>query len=65
LAEDIKDLAGCRLIFYSNSDVSRFQQSGIITDNFDVDWDRTKIHYPMPGDSDPKNLSSLTILLFA
>lgn len=56
LAEDIKDLAGCRLIFYSNSDVSRFQQSGIITDNFDVDWDRTKIHYPMPGDSDPKNL---------
>ncbi|MEO6945844.1 MAG: RelA/SpoT domain-containing protein [Nitrobacter sp.] len=56
LAEDIKDLSGCRLIFYSNSDVSRFQQSGIITDNFDIDWDRTKIHYPMPGDSDPKNL---------
>ncbi|MCX7309510.1 MAG: RelA/SpoT domain-containing protein [Afipia sp.] len=56
LAEDIKDLAGCRLIFYSNSDVSRFQQSGIITDNFDVDWGRTKIHYPVPGDSDPKNL---------
>ncbi len=27
-----------------------------MTDNFDVDWDRTKIHHPVPGDSDPKNL---------
>lgn len=56
LAEEIKDLAGCRLTFYSNSDVTRFQQSGIITDNFDVDWNRTKIHHPVPGDGDPKNL---------
>jgi ppGpp synthetase/RelA/SpoT-type nucleotidyltranferase len=56
LAEDIKDLAGCRLIFYSNSDVTRFQQSGIMTDNFDVDWDRTKIHHPVPGEGDPNNL---------
>ncbi|HXM48131.1 MAG TPA: RelA/SpoT domain-containing protein [Pyrinomonadaceae bacterium] len=56
LAEEIKDLAGCRLIFYSNSDVTRFQQSGIVTDNFDVDWDRTKIHHPVPGDGDPKSL---------
>lgn len=56
LANDIKDLAGCRLIFYSNSDVTRFQRSGIVTDNFDVDWSRTKIHHPVPGDSDPKNL---------
>lgn len=56
LAEDIKDLAGCRLIFYSNSDVTRFQQSGIMTDNFDVDWDRTKIHHPVPGEGDPENL---------
>lgn len=56
LAQDIKDLAGCRLIFYSNADVSRFQQSGILTENFDVDWDRTKIHYPVPGVGDPKSL---------
>ncbi|GGI29846.1 RelA/SpoT domain-containing protein [Bradyrhizobium guangdongense] len=56
LAQDIKDLAGCRLIFYSNEDVTRFQRSGIITDNFDVDWKRTKIHHPVPGEGDPKNL---------
>ncbi len=58
LEEDIKDLAlaGCRLIFYSNADVTRIQQSGIIRENFDVDWDRTKIHHPVPGEGDPKNL---------
>jgi hypothetical protein len=56
LEADIKDLAGCRLIFYTNSDVSGFLQTGIIQDNFDVDWDRTKIHYPVPGRSDPDNL---------
>jgi ppGpp synthetase/RelA/SpoT-type nucleotidyltranferase len=56
LETDIKDLAGCRLIFYTNSDVARFLQTGIIQDNFDVDWDRTKIHHPVPGKTDPDNL---------
>ena len=28
LEADIKDLAGCRLIFYTNADVSRFGQTG-------------------------------------
>jgi ppGpp synthetase/RelA/SpoT-type nucleotidyltranferase len=56
LEADIKDLAGCRLIFYTNADLSRFVQSGIIQDNFDVDWDRTKIHHPVPGHSEPDNL---------
>jgi len=56
LEADIKDLAGCRLIFYTNSDVSRFLQAGIIQDNFDVDWERTKIHYPVPGKTEPENL---------
>jgi ppGpp synthetase/RelA/SpoT-type nucleotidyltranferase len=56
LEADIKDLAGCRLIFYTNSDVSRFLQSGIIQDNFEVDWERTKIHHPVPGKTDPDNL---------
>jgi ppGpp synthetase/RelA/SpoT-type nucleotidyltranferase len=41
-----KDLAGARVIFYTNSDVSSFQNSGILTDNFEVDWGRTKFHYP-------------------
>jgi ppGpp synthetase/RelA/SpoT-type nucleotidyltranferase len=56
LEDDIKDLAGCRLIFYTNSDVARFLQSGIIQDNFDVDWDRTKIHHPVPGQTESDNL---------
>lgn len=43
-----KDLGGCRLIFYTNGDVSAFLSSGIIGENFEVDWDRTKIHHPQP-----------------
>ena len=56
LEDEIKDLAGCRLIFYTNSDVTRFLQSGIIQDNFEVDWDRTKIYHPVPGQTEPDNL---------
>ena len=56
LEADIKDLAGCRLIFYTNTDVSRFLSSGIIQGNFDVDWDRTKVHHPVPGQTEPDNL---------
>ena len=47
-----KDLAGCRAVFYTNSDVARFQSSGIITDNFVVDWARTKIHHPHSAEAD-------------
>jgi ppGpp synthetase/RelA/SpoT-type nucleotidyltranferase len=43
---EIKDLAGCRVIFYYNGDVNAFLNSGIVTENFNVDWDETKIHYP-------------------
>jgi ppGpp synthetase/RelA/SpoT-type nucleotidyltranferase len=56
LEDDIKDLAGCRLIFYTNADISRFLQSAIIYDNFEVNWDRTKIHHPVPGQTEPDNL---------
>ena len=41
-----KDIAGCRLIFYTNGDVRRFGQSGILRENFTVDYDHSKIHYP-------------------
>lgn len=44
-----KDLAACRLLFYTNSDLNRFMTSGFVTDNFEVDWDRTKIHHPTPA----------------
>ena len=56
LEADIKDLAGCRLVFYTNSDVSRFLNSGIVRDNFDIDWDRTKIHHPRPESDDANTL---------
>jgi ppGpp synthetase/RelA/SpoT-type nucleotidyltranferase len=50
LTDDIerhaKDIAGCRIIFYTNDDVQAFVTSGVISDNFEVDWDRTKFHYP-------------------
>ncbi len=41
-----KDLAGVRLIFYTNTDVERFLNSRIIFENFDVDRQATKIHHP-------------------
>ena len=47
----IKDLAGCRLVFYTNSDVSRFLQSGNINELFEIDWERTKFHYPTEASS--------------
>jgi len=42
----VKDLGGCRLVFYTNSDVTRFLKGALIQDNFEVDWKRTKIHHP-------------------
>ncbi len=44
-----KDLAGCRLVFYTNKDVSRFTQSRMLSDLFEIDGDRSKIHHPAPG----------------
>ncbi|WP_162916955.1 GTP pyrophosphokinase [Cohaesibacter haloalkalitolerans] len=42
-----RDLAGVRLIFYTNGDVNRFINSSIVFDNFDVDRNATKIHHPV------------------
>src|SRR4051812_41434341 len=46
IEEKIKDLAGCRLVFYTNTDVDLFLRRGLINDLFDIDWERTKSHYP-------------------
>lgn len=46
IGEFAKDVAGCRLIFYTNGDVHRFGQSGILSANFEIDHERSKIHYP-------------------
>lgn len=44
LEAQIKDLAGCRLVFYTNSDVTRFINSGIIDQNFEIL--EVKLHHP-------------------
>ena len=43
-----KDLAGCRILFYTNNDVNRFVKSGLLCELFDVDRDRSKFHQPEP-----------------
>lgn len=48
IEDEIKDLAGCRVIFYTNSDVSAFISSDILRDNFKIDWLSTKFHHPVP-----------------
>jgi ppGpp synthetase/RelA/SpoT-type nucleotidyltranferase len=46
IEEEIKDLAGVRLLFYTNTDVDRFLNSRLIPENFAVHWDQTRIHHP-------------------
>ncbi len=53
-----KDLAGVRVILYTNADVTRLLSSSIIRDNFDVDWNRTKFHHPP---QDPEDAAELFI----
>ncbi len=47
IEEEVKDLAGCRLVFYTNNDVNRFLNSRIVIDNFEVVWDKSKFHEPV------------------
>jgi ppGpp synthetase/RelA/SpoT-type nucleotidyltranferase len=41
-----RDLAGARLIFYTDTDVERFLGSRLIHRNFEVEEDGVKIHHP-------------------
>lgn len=45
---DRRDLAGARLIFYTNNDVERFLASPLIRENFEIEEDSTRIHHPTP-----------------
>lgn len=45
---DRRDLAGARVIFYTNNDVDRFLASPVIRDNFEIEEDSTRIHHPTP-----------------
>jgi ppGpp synthetase/RelA/SpoT-type nucleotidyltranferase len=56
----IKDLAGCRIIFYSNNDVKKFIHSEVIRENFEII--AYKDHYPKISDvsaqADSESISS-------
>ncbi|MBY0282110.1 MAG: RelA/SpoT domain-containing protein [Alphaproteobacteria bacterium] len=41
----VKDLAGCRIIFYYNNDVNNFLNSGLVFDHFFVIKDGIKVHH--------------------
>ena len=43
---EIQDLAGARLIFYTNTDVDRFLTSRLIPEHFEIDRNATKVHHP-------------------
>ena len=47
IEKDIKDLAGCRLVFYTNSAVQKFAYSNLIDELFTVDLDKSKEHFPV------------------
>lgn len=51
---DRRDLAGARLIFYTNNDVDRFLKSQLIRENFEIEEDSTKIHHPTPENEDAR-----------
>ncbi|MET3524142.1 poly-gamma-glutamate hydrolase family protein [Mesorhizobium abyssinicae] len=54
LEVDRRDLAGARLIFYTNNDVDRFLASSLIRDNFEIEEDSTKIHHPIPENEEAR-----------
>jgi len=46
LERDRRDLAGARLVFYTNNDVEQFLGSALIRNNFEIEEDSTKVHHP-------------------
>jgi ppGpp synthetase/RelA/SpoT-type nucleotidyltranferase len=46
IENDRRDLAGTRIIFYTNTDVDRFLNSRLIFENFEIERDVTRIHHP-------------------
>ncbi|HEY4084141.1 MAG TPA: RelA/SpoT domain-containing protein [Burkholderiaceae bacterium] len=56
VGDEIKDLAGCRVIFYTNTDVTRLLNSGLIHENFEVvDY---KFHHPEHEEDDAELYTS-------
>lgn len=55
IEDGIKDLAGVRVVFYTDGDEARFHSSSIIHENFEVDDARTKLHHPNPDHGEDAN----------
>jgi ppGpp synthetase/RelA/SpoT-type nucleotidyltranferase len=53
---ELKDLAGCRLVFYTNTDIDRFLNSRLIFENFKVDFEGSKIHHAVGKDRPAEQL---------
>jgi ppGpp synthetase/RelA/SpoT-type nucleotidyltranferase len=47
IEEMLKDLAGCRIVFLTNSQVAAFRATGAINENFDIL--NVNEHHPVPG----------------
>ncbi len=54
LEHDRRDLAGARLIFYTNNHVNRFLNSPLIHENFEIEPNSTKIHHPTPENQEAR-----------
>src|ERR1700761_5267023 len=46
IGAEIKDLAGARVILYTNIDCDRYLRSRLIVEALPVHWAETKAHYP-------------------
>lgn len=52
----LKDLAGCRIVFYTNTDINRFLNARLVFENFKVDFDGSKIHHAVGSDRTAEDL---------
>lgn len=60
--ELIKDLAGCRIVFLTNSQVDRFNNTGALHENFEII--DVNVHHPVPGtDSETRLFDSTNYLV--
>jgi len=60
--DEIKDLAGCRVVFLTNSQVERFNATGALHENFEVI--SVNVHHPVPGtDTETKLFDSTNYLV--
>ncbi|PVB62046.1 RelA/SpoT domain-containing protein [Labrenzia sp. 011] len=60
--DEVKDLAGCRVVFLTNSQVEVFNSTGALHENFEVL--SVNVHHPVPGtDTETKLFDSTNYLV--